>query len=190
MNAARFRIFKWTVYGLLALNTVLFLSVAGKVTAFIDSAAWLVLLGVMEYESSSLDQGYSSRREKVILTVLNIFAYSMIVLAFRGYVLEGEWLDAVNAGTWLGVCAVLVYQMYAPGDYEGQEYRAITAIKIGLYTVLVGCALVWTFSDNKFLDTADAWLWLLCFAVIELNVFGFENDVAEEQAAVPETVSS
>ncbi|MGX1099984.1 hypothetical protein [Amorphus sp. MBR-141] len=184
MKRIAFRAFKWTVYGLLALDTLLFLSVAGKVNAFVDSAAWLVLLGVMEYESSTLGEGYSGRWEKVILTGLNLFAYSMILTALYGYATAGEWLDAVNAGAWLGVCAVLVYQMYAPGEYEGAEYRAITAIKVGLYLVLITCAVLWTISSHKTLDATDAWLWLLCFAVIELNVFGFEaheEALAEEQ---------
>lgn len=186
MNRVAFRVFKWTVYGLLALDTLLFLSVAGKVTAFVDSAAWLVLLGVMEYESSTLGEGYSGRGEKLILTGLNLFAYAMILYAIRGYILEAQWLDAVNASTWLGVCAVLVYQMYASGAYEGSEYRTVTAIKIGLYLILIVCAVLWTISSHKVLDATDAWLWLLCFAVIELNVFGFENGEGRQ----PETVAS
>ena len=175
MKLVAFRVFKWTVYGLLVLDTVLFLSVVGKVTAFVDGAAWLVLLGVMEYESSSLGESYSSRREKLILTALNLFAYSMILTAVYGYVAAGEWLDAINAGTWMGVCAVLIYQMYAPGTYEKGEYRLLSVIKVMLYLILIACAVLWTVSSDKALDAADAWLWLLCFAVIELNVFGFES---------------
>jgi uncharacterized MnhB-related membrane protein len=185
MKLVAFRVFKWTVYALLALDTLLFLSVVGKVTAFVDGAAWLVLLGVMEYESSTLGEGYSGRWEKLILTGLNLFAYSMILTALYGYVMAGEWLDAVNAGTWMGVCAVLVYQMYAAGAYGRTEYRLITAIKVVLYLVLIICAVLWTMNSQKALDAADAWLWLLCFAVIELNVFGFENgEEPDAEAAV------
>ncbi|MDQ0314117.1 hypothetical protein [Amorphus orientalis] len=182
MNQTWFRIFKWTVYGALAIDTILFLSVEGKVNAFIDSMAWIVLIGVMEYESSTLGEGYSGRREKLILTALNVFAYSMIVYSIVGYFAEGQWTDVVNDMSWLGVCAVLVYQMYAPGDYEGNEYRAVKLIKAALYFTLIVCAVIWTVVSQKILDAVDAWLWLLCFAVIELNVFGFEAD-QEERAA-------
>lgn len=191
MNRTWFRIFKWTVYSALAIDTILFLSVEGKVNAFIDSMAWIVLIGVMEYESSTLGEGYSGRREKLILTALNVFAYSMIVYSIFGYFSDGQWTDVVNDMSWLGVCAVLVYQMYAPGDYEGNEYRAISFIKSALYLTLIVCAVIWTVVSQKVLDAVDAWLWLLCFAVIELNVFGFEAD-QEERAlkAAPEATEA
>ena len=46
----RFRAFKWSVYGLLALNTVLFLLYETLVEG-LDSLGWLVLLGVLERET-------------------------------------------------------------------------------------------------------------------------------------------
>ena len=48
VNRLRFRAFKWSVYGLLALNTVLFLLYETLVEGF-DSLGWLVLLGVLEW---------------------------------------------------------------------------------------------------------------------------------------------
>ena len=53
MNALRFRVFKWSVYGLLALNLGLFLLFETLVEA-LDSLGWLVLLGVFEWETSTL----------------------------------------------------------------------------------------------------------------------------------------
>ncbi len=170
-----FNLFKWTVYGLLLLNMYLFLRTEDTYTAFLDSAAWLLLLGLMEYESSSLDQDYDSNRERVANFALNVLAYSVIVYAWWGYVVEEKWIDVVNASAWLGVCAVLLYQMYVPGDYEAGEYAVVKMLKGGLYAVLVGCALWWTVDAEKPLDAVDAWLWLACFAVIELNVFGFDR---------------
>ena len=175
MGLLGFRLFKWTVYGLLVLNMYFFLRTEDTLTAFLDSAAWILLLGVMEYESTTLDQDYAGPWERRILVALNVFAYSVIIYAFVGYIIERDWVDVINAGTWLGVCAVLLYQMYAPGEYDGPEYRIVNGIKFGLYAVLVGCALWWTIDAEKPLDAIDAWLWLACFAVIELNVFGFER---------------
>jgi hypothetical protein len=173
-----FNLFKWTVYGLLLLNMYLFLRTEDTYTAFLDSAAWLLLLGLMEYESSSLDRDYDSETERYVIIALNIVAYSVIVFAWYGYIVEEKWIDVVNASAWLGVCAVLLWQMYVPGDYEGAEYNIVNGIKIGLYALLVGCALWWTIDAEKPLDAVDAWLWLACFAVIELNVFGFDQSGA------------
>lgn len=170
-----FNLFKWTVYGLLVLNTYFFLRTEETLTAFLDSAAWLVLLGVMEYESSSLDSDYDSPWEKRAVIAANVFAYAVIVWAWIGYFREEDWVDAINATGWLGVCALLVYQMYAPGEYEGAEKTIVSTIKVALYAVLVGCAAWWTWDASNPLDAIDAWLWLVCFSVIEMNVFGFEQ---------------
>jgi hypothetical protein len=180
-----FNLFKWTVYGLLLLNMYLFLRTEATYTAFLDSAAWLLLLGLMEYESSTLDRDYDSEVERYVIIALNIVAYSVIVFAWYGYIIEEKWLDVVNASAWLGVCAVLLWQMYAPGEYEGGEYTVMNGIKIGLYALLTGCALWWTIEAAKPLDAVDAWLWLACFAVIELNVFGFDQGGA---AAAPDGI--
>ena len=181
-----FRLFKWTVYGLLVLNTYFFLRTEETLTAFLDSAAWVMLLGVMEYESTTLDQDYAGPWEKRLLLLANLFCYSVIVFAWVGYIRERDWVDAVNATAWLGVCAVLVYQMYVPGDYDGWERRAVNIAKGLLYATIFGCAVWWTIDASNPLDAIDAWLWLVCFVVIELNVFGFEHG----ETSVPETVKS
>ncbi|WP_108263517.1 hypothetical protein [Mangrovicoccus ximenensis] len=183
MTATAFRIFKWTIYALLVLNTWLFLRTEDTLTAFLDSAAWVLLLCVMEYETRSLGQDYASPREKRIILAASLFAYAVIIYAWLGYIREEEWTDVVNASAWLGVCAVLVWQVYVPGEYEGAEYGIVNLLKTGLYALLVGCALWWTVDAENPLDAVDAWLWLACFAVIELNVFGFEHRADRPDAA-------
>jgi hypothetical protein len=170
-----FLAFKWTLYALLAVNTWLYFSTKPTLTPFIDQLAWVTLLATMEYESSTLDQGYSGPWEARFVTGLSALAYLVIAGAWVGYILEREWLDVVNSTAWLLICAVLFWQIYAPGDYECWEARAIRWAKAVLYLTVTGCALVWTVQATKPLDTVDAWLWLACFGVIELNVFGFET---------------
>lgn len=174
MQQLGFRLFKWTVYSLLALNVYFYLRTEETLTAFIDSAAWVALLGVMEYESSTLTEGYSGRIEKWAVAAVTLLAYAFIVYAFYGYIAERRWIDVVNAGSWLLVVLVLLWQMYVPGGYDRWELRAIRVAKGVLYATLLGCALWWTIDAEKPLDAIDAWLWIVCFVVIELNVVGAE----------------
>ena len=60
---AAFPYFKWTVYGLLAVNIYLFFSNA-TVLEGLDSLAWVVLLLLFEWETSQLDKPYTAAIEK------------------------------------------------------------------------------------------------------------------------------
>jgi len=46
--------------------------------------------------------------------------------------------------------------------------------------VLLGCAIYWTIFST-FIDWWDAWLWLLAFILIDLNMLGL--DEAQQQPA-------
>ena len=61
-----FLIFKYVVYGLLAINVVLFL-IIGEAHESIDSLGWVLLLGSFEFETSSQDENYGSPTEKYML---------------------------------------------------------------------------------------------------------------------------
>lgn len=121
-GSLRFRIFKYTVYSLLAINILLFL-IHGAPHEALDSLGWVLLLGTFEWETSSLDQDYSSSREKYALRAAQALGYALAVYATVSYLMVGAWADLVNATTWLIICAVLAYDVYAPGEYEDGEWR-------------------------------------------------------------------
>lgn len=183
MNARiGFAVFKWTAYGLLLLDAVLYLRTEPTLAAFLDSAAWLVLLGVMEYESRRPERDDVGPRERRVLLGLNLFAYSTIVYAWWRYIVEERWLDVANASAWLLVCALLVWRIHAPGALPRRGRQAFAVVKAALYAALVVIAAVWTIEASKPLDAVDAWLWIVCFAVIELNVFGLARRPAPAAA--------
>ncbi|MFO1091409.1 MAG: hypothetical protein U1E46_17685 [Hyphomicrobiales bacterium] len=180
-HSLQFRLFKYSVFALLAFNILLFLIHASAYEA-IDSLGWVILLGVFEYESTAMDEVYSSPTEKWILFVLQCVGYGMAVYATSQYFFAAEWVDLANSITWLLVCAVLAYDVYAPGDYEGMEWKVRNGVKALLYSVLVGIAIWWGYEGATgegglvgLLDFYDAALWIACFAVIELNVFDYER---------------
>jgi hypothetical protein len=174
-----FPVFKYGIYLLLGLN-VYFFMIHATLDEALDSAGWIVLIGVMEYETRSLDQDYANSLERWIILALKLVAYVIVVRAWWFYWSEGMWLDFVNATTWLIVCATLEYDVYWPGEFRQGEWRKRNILKTVLYAILLVCAVIWG-TEGDVLNFYDAFLWILAFFVIELNVFGFEQP--KQQAA-------
>ena len=84
--------------------------------------------------------------------------------------------DVINAGDWLIVVALLEIdvRMELAGRLRGWRRRASEGVKVLLYPVLLACAIYWWFKGN-FLDFWDAFLWLVAFVFIELNLFEWHD---------------
>jgi hypothetical protein len=168
-----FKFAKYAIFTLLAINMVLFM--AGKpLNEGLDSFGWLLFLGVFEYESGSLDQKYAGPWEKYALLAVQVVGYAIAVKVTITYALTEDWLDFVNSSVWLIVCVSIGYDMYAPGEYGGAEWRVRNIIKIMLYVTLAAIAISWGV-EGDWLAFYDASLWILCFAIVELNIFTFEE---------------
>ena len=66
--------------------------------------------------------------------------------------------------------------------YKGFILRASNAAKFILYGILFLAAVYWGVYGD-FVDFWDAFLWLLAFFFIELNVVEWRQEALEEQAA-------
>lgn len=173
-GALRFRIFKWCVYGLLALNLGLFLLFETLVEA-LDSLGWLVLLGVFEWESTTLGRPRSAG-ETAALWGAQALGYAIAAVAWAGYAREGMWPEFANASLWFGVVLALAFDVrFPPGDAAHlRAHRARQAARGVLYAGLFGLALWWA-ATGEWLDGFDAARWLLCFFVIEGNILKHEH---------------
>lgn len=173
-----FVVFKWTIYALLALDVALYARY-GRLTELIDTAAWLVLLLLFEWETG----GWRLPARWVpALHGVRLLASAAVVVAVAGYALERVWLDFFNEMTWLGVVALLELEVRLPPNAM-RLHRLRRMAAAALYLALVGFLLTWAvmgFGDDDpraaWLDTWDALLWLVAFVVIELNVFGADTD--------------
>ena len=174
VNALLFRAFKWSVYGLLALNLGLFLLFETLVEA-LDSLGWLVLLGVLERESSTLGRPRAAR-EAAALWAAQAIGYAVVVLAWAGYAREGMWPDFANATLWLGVVLALAFDVRSPPDDAAhlRAHRTRQAVRGVLYAGLAAPALWWA-ATGELLNAFDAALWLLCFFAIEGNILRHEG---------------
>ena len=95
------------------------------------------------------------------------------------------WVDVINAGVWILVVVLLEIdvRLQEHNRFEGFALRASTASKYVLYSTLFVAAVYWGFRGD-FVDFWDAFLWLVAFVFIELNVFEWrQEDNAALQAA-------
>ena len=91
--------------------------------------------------------------------------------------------DVINAADWLVVVAFLEIEVFLQlkDKLTARLLRLNKAIKLMLYSVLLGCAIYWGI-DGDFLDFWDAFLWLVAFVFIEMNIFEWHAETAESEA--------
>jgi len=94
------------------------------------------------------------------------------------------WIDVINAAVWLLVVLVLEVdvRLQEHNRFEGWALRISTAMKVALYGTLLYAAIYWGIKGD-FVDFWDAFLWLVAFVFIELNVFEWRQESHEELAA-------
>lgn len=177
-----FAIFKWLVYALLALDVVLY-GMHGTPTEQVDTGAWVMLLALFEWETG--DWGMRPRRRMLVHGV-RLLASVAVVASCVAYAMQGEWLDFANAATWLAVVAALELEVRVGSERRG-FHRVRWATTFALYAALVGFLVAWLVigldegGPGAWLDAWDAALWLLAFAAIELNLFGWAGGSARPQ---------
>lgn len=94
-------------------------------------------------------------------------------------------VDVVNAGAWIMVIVLLEadVRLQLRGALTGMLLRLSSVLKFITYAVLLGAAVYWGFAGN-FIDFWDAFLWLVAFVFIELNVFQWHEE-SDRLAAEP-----
>lgn len=169
-----FVVFKWLVYGLLALNVGLY-GWHGTANEQLDTAAWVVLLLLFEWETGGWRVAARGRR---LVHALRLAAGAAIVWTCIAYARERAWLDFANALAWLGVVVALELEVRVPVAARRLHRGRLMVLGL-LYATLFALLLAWLAIGMREADDAGAWLdawdallWLVAFVVIELNVFG------------------
>jgi len=92
-------------------------------------------------------------------------------------------VDIINATDWLLIVVMLEVEVWLQlrDRLSGPLIRVFKALKTVLYGILFAAALYWLVYGD-FLDFWDAFLWLVAFIFIELNIFQWHAEVEEEKA--------
>lgn len=263
-----FQLFKYAVYCLLTANVFIFgreeylaaqlqfsdgIAIAQFIEAYaatIDTAAWVVLLLMFEFETYLLDDRHFTPRTTMTLHGIRFLSYVFIVYAFYGYIVnvlfvydvapaaivdslcllaDGSWsyavdldeytvidaancsafghaaplmqfgdlpavvdspglldiqrlawVDAINAAVWILIVLILEIdvRLQEHGRFEGIALRLSNGLKFIFYSILFLAAIYWGFKGD-FVDFWDAFLWLLAFFFIEMNVIEWRKEDAE-----------
>ena len=163
---AGFPVFKLAVFVLLAGNAVIYAG-TGTENEALDSVAWFVLLVLFEIETA-FEAVMQRRGAARVIRLIRFAAALAIAAAALGYLRDGEWLDAINAMLWIGVVALLEFEVRYPVAASAQR-SALLAVASALYGALAAVVLVWAWQGEWF-DAYDALLWLVAFATIELDL--------------------
>ncbi|MCK7598319.1 hypothetical protein M0G74_13635 [Microbulbifer sp. CAU 1566] len=91
------------------------------------------------------------------------------------------WVDVINAGAWLLVVAILAFDVWLQLRHQLSDsiMRYSQVIKGLLYFTLLLCAIYWGI-NGSFLDFWDAFLWLVAFFFIEMNLFEWQAETSAE----------
>jgi len=90
------------------------------------------------------------------------------------------WIDVINAAVWLLVVLILEIDVWLQerNRLEGAAVRISNALKVVFYGSLLFTATFWGIKGD-FVDFWDAFLWLVAFVFIELNVFDWRQEANE-----------
>ena len=91
-------------------------------------------------------------------------------------------VDVVNASTWLIIVVLLEIEVFLQLKDKLTKNMMFAAkyLKVFFYGLLFVCAAYWGVKGS-FLDFWDAFLWLLAFIFIELNIFQWHTESEEER---------
>ena len=159
-------IFKSGVICLLAVNVILY-AVFDDITSTLDAFVWLVLLVMFELETGRKLLPISDTALHHVRNVL----IGLIAVIFISYLEHQDWLDVINSLLWFALIALLELEIRYPTLILKYVYCYWVAT-LGLFAGLIMVVGAWVYTD-AWLDAYDAGLWILAFALLEVDLLRF-----------------
>ena len=196
----------WSLHGLRALCYVLIaLMVVGYYDVMLTVSDTLVLEGISDLCSLPPDtwSWAAAFDDYVPITAANCATLSdagtfeyfrelpvVVDTAVKTDIIRLAWVDVINSTVWLLVVLVLEIdvRLQERSLLEGPVLTASKAVKIVLYSILFLAAVYWGF-EGDFVDFWDAFLWLVAFVFIEMNIFDWRAaehaEAALDESKIP-----
>lgn len=188
----------WTLHGLRAfcyifivyafygyLTKLIFLSGSGPLPNVSDICSlvdgqWAYAVDFDEYATLTAANCASFSTANAFLQFPGLFA--AVDQAGLTDIIRLAWVDVINSAVWLLVVLVLEIDVRLQERHklEGAVLYLSNASKYILYSVLFLAAVYWGVKGD-FVDFWDAFLWLVAFVFIELNVVEWRHESADTQ---------
>jgi hypothetical protein len=93
------------------------------------------------------------------------------------------WVDVINASAWVSVVLMLEIDIHTQlGNISSSFWEKYNVyVKVTVYSLLFLAAIYWGVTGN-FLEFWDAFLWIVAFVLIEMNMFEWQAEVAERNS--------
>ncbi len=188
----------WTLHGLRAIcytfivyafygyvTKLVFLLGAVPLPGLIDlctmvDGQWAYAIDLDEYEVLTTENCQTLTGSREFLQFPGLTA----IVDPAGYkdILRLAWVDVINAAVWLLVVVILEIEVRLQERelLSGLARRISGVSKLFLYTALLFAAVYWAIKGD-FKDFWDAFLWIVAFVFIELNVFEWRHESEEAQ---------
>ena len=194
----------WTLHGVRVVSYAFIVyAFYGYIANLMSAYLVLPLPGVSELCSLTADQwSYAvSLDEYVGITAANCTSFSNSAAFFQYEGLPAlvdasglrdiqylAWVDVINAAVWLGIVLILEIDVWLQehDQFEGIALKISNRLKFLLYSTLLLAAIYWGVKGD-FVDFWDAFLWLVAFFFIEMNVVEWRQEAAEEREKLPQT---
>jgi hypothetical protein len=167
-----FPVFKAVVYAALLANVGAFMWATRDWLApkAIDQIGWILILAVFEWETRRLGRGEALTRISAPALAVELAGYGCALFALAHYVAIRDPVEIANAAAWLGISALIWIDLFSP---QGASRPLRAGARRTLYAVTLACAIFWGVT-GAWLDFWDAAIWIICFFVIEINMFGLD----------------
>ena len=199
-NNRLFRLFKYAVYTLLAINIYIFWAeevlaaavqfpdgmhlsqLIGSFPATIDTAAWVILLLVFELETYELEEHHFTPTVTMTLQGIRIVCYAFIIYALYGYIVKLAFVHQTTQFLGLSDLCTLVSNgwSYATGLDEYSQLTAANCATISDAGSFVQFESTLAVVDHSglidirhlaWVDVINAAVWLLIVFVLEADVW-------------------
>ena len=194
----------WTLHGVRVVSySFIVYAFYGYIANLMAAYLVLPLPGVSELCSLTADQwSYAVSLDKYVgITAANCTSFSNSASFFQYEGLPAlvdasglrdiqylAWVDVINAAVWLGIVLILEIDVWLQehDKFEGLTLKISNRLKFLLYSTLLLAAIYWGVKGD-FVDFWDAFLWLVAFFFIEMNVVEWRHEAAEEREKLPQT---